>query len=55
MVNLGWIQMRHGTAQIGKKKNRERENTEVNGHLGVGKRVKKSKKIKQICIGGPCN
>lgn len=50
--------MRHGTAQIGKKKKkreRERENTEVNGHLGVGKRVKKSKKIKQICIGGPCN
>lgn len=43
MVNLGWIQMRHGTAQIEKKKkkNRQRENTEVNGHLGVGKHKEK--------------
>ncbi len=54
MVNLRWIRTRQGTARI-EKTNRERENTEVNGHLGVGKCIKKSKKIKRICIGGPCN
>lgn len=32
---------------------RERENTEVNGHLGVEKCIKKSKKIKRICIVDP--